>query len=137
MLVDAWGARYLELNSGNLRSNDCQDVADAVNACHGHTKRTRCTDVQCKNRIDTMKKKFKTEKAKIAESNGTVTSSWPFLSCIDVFIGPNLNKQQARVMPVATPGVSNETALSLPSPPLAVPFSSYCKPLPSSIFTYE
>ncbi|KAL2467328.1 sequence-specific DNA binding transcription factor [Abeliophyllum distichum] len=134
-LVDAWGARYLELNRGNLRSKDWQDVADAVNARHGHTKRTRRTDVQCKNRIDTLKKKFKTEKAKIAESNGTVTSSWPFFSRIDVLIGPNLNKQQARVMPVATPVVSNETALSLPSPPLAVPLSSYRKPPSSSIFT--
>ncbi|KAL2505411.1 sequence-specific DNA binding transcription factor [Abeliophyllum distichum] len=111
-LVDAWDARYLVLNRGNLRSKDWQDVADGVTACHGHTKRTRCTDVQCKNQIDTLKKKFKTEKAKIAESNGTVTSSWPFFSRIDVLIGPNLNKQQARVMPVATPVVSNETALT-------------------------
>ncbi|KAL2472175.1 sequence-specific DNA binding transcription factor [Abeliophyllum distichum] len=74
-LVDAWGSRYLEQNRGNLRSKDWQDVADAINPRHGHTKRTRRTDVQCKNRINTLKKKFKTEKAKIAGSNGTVTSS--------------------------------------------------------------
>ncbi|KAL2529234.1 trihelix transcription factor ASIL1 [Forsythia ovata] len=80
------------------------------------------------------KKKFKTEKAKITKNNGTVTSSWPFFSHIDVLIRPNLNKQQARVMPVATPLVSNETALSLPSPPLAMPLLSYRKPSLSSIF---
>ncbi|OMP11878.1 hypothetical protein COLO4_03626 [Corchorus olitorius] len=39
-LVDAWGRRYLELNRGNLRQKDWQDVADAVNALHGHTKKT-------------------------------------------------------------------------------------------------
>ncbi|KAK6133517.1 hypothetical protein DH2020_032731 [Rehmannia glutinosa] len=31
-LVDAWGRRYLELNRGNLRQKDWQEVADAVNA---------------------------------------------------------------------------------------------------------
>ncbi|CAI8591003.1 unnamed protein product [Vicia faba] len=45
-LVDAWGRRYLELNRGNLRQKDWQDVADAVNALHGHTKKTHRTDVQ-------------------------------------------------------------------------------------------
>ena len=49
-LVDAWGRRYLELNRGNLRQKDWQDVADAVNALHGHTKKTHRTDVQCKDR---------------------------------------------------------------------------------------
>ncbi|KAL2519988.1 Trihelix transcription factor ASIL2 [Forsythia ovata] len=135
-LVDAWGVRYLELNHGNLRSKDWQDVANAVNARHGHTKKMRRTDVQFKNQIDTLKKKFKTENTKIAESNGTGTSSWPFFSRIDVLIGSNLNKQQVKVMLVATPMVSNETVLSLPSPPLAVPLSSYRKPSSSSIFTY-
>ncbi|CAK9152608.1 unnamed protein product [Ilex paraguariensis] len=86
-LVDAWGRRYLELNRGNLRQKDWQEVADSVNALHGHTKKTRRTDVQCKNRIDTLKKKYKIEKAKIAESNGVFTSSWPFFLRLDVLIG--------------------------------------------------
>jgi hypothetical protein len=51
----------MELNRGNLRQKDWQDVADAVNALHGHTKKTHRTDVQCKNRIDTIKKKYKIE----------------------------------------------------------------------------
>ncbi|KAI8000746.1 Trihelix transcription factor ASIL2 [Camellia lanceoleosa] len=63
-LVDAWGRRYLDLNRGNLRQKDWQEVADAVNLRHGHTKKTRRTDVQCKNRIDTLKKKYKVEKAR-------------------------------------------------------------------------
>jgi hypothetical protein len=51
----------MELNRGNLRQKYWQDVADAVNALHGHTKKTHRTDVQCKNRIDTIKKKYKIE----------------------------------------------------------------------------
>ncbi|KAI8000684.1 Trihelix transcription factor ASIL2 [Camellia lanceoleosa] len=68
-LVDAWGRRYLDLNRGNLRQKDWQEVADAVNLRHGHTKKTRRTDVQCKNRIDTLKKKYKAAKARSSVSN--------------------------------------------------------------------
>ncbi|KAA8519653.1 hypothetical protein F0562_013902 [Nyssa sinensis] len=109
-LVDAWGRRYLELNRGNLRQKDWQEVADAVNARHGHNKKARRTDVQCKNRIDTLKKKYKIEKARFSESNGTVSSSWPFYTRLDPLIG------------------STVTAKKPPySPPLAVPLP-YRKP---------
>ncbi|KAI8000693.1 Trihelix transcription factor ASIL2 [Camellia lanceoleosa] len=64
-LVDAWGRRYLELNRGNLRQKDWQEVADAVNLRHGHTKKARRTDVQCKNRIDTLKKNHRGQKGLI------------------------------------------------------------------------
>ena len=57
-LIEAWGQRHLELNRGNLRQRHWQEVADAVNALHGHVSaKARRTDVQCKNRIDTLKKK--------------------------------------------------------------------------------
>ncbi|CAL5409982.1 unnamed protein product [Camellia sinensis] len=111
-LVDAWGRRYLELNRGNLRQKDWQEVADAVNLRHGHTKKTRRTDVQCKNRIDTLKKKYKVEKARVSESNGSVASSWSFFPRLDYLIG--------------------STAKKAPSPPLAVPLV-YRKPPPGLV----
>ncbi|XP_027161893.1 trihelix transcription factor ASIL2-like [Coffea eugenioides] len=119
-LVDAWGRRYLELNRGNLRQKDWQEVADAVNARHGHTKKTRRTDVQCKNRIDTLKKKYKIEKAKISESNGTLTSSWPFFARLDALIGNNLKNQQQKTSPMVN-SLSSHSPLSLPSPPMGIP----------------
>jgi hypothetical protein len=109
-LVDSWGRRYMELNRGNLRQKDWQEVADGVNALHGHTKKTHRTDVQCKNRIDTIKKKYKVEKARIVSSNGTLTSSWPFFDRMDVLIGSNLKP---------SPKVSSSRKLS-PSSPVAV-----------------
>ncbi|KAE8653216.1 hypothetical protein Csa_019617 [Cucumis sativus] len=69
-LIDAWGRRFLDLNRGNLRQKDWQDVADSVNSLHGLTKKTHRTDVQCKNRIDTVKKKYKTERARVSASHG-------------------------------------------------------------------
>ncbi|XP_019175979.1 PREDICTED: trihelix transcription factor ASIL2-like [Ipomoea nil] len=126
-LVDAWGRRYLELNRGNLRHKDWQEVADAVNSLHGHTKKGHRTDVQCKNRIDTLKKKYKTEKAKIAESNGALASTWPFFSRLDALIG-NSGKNQfpkaspAAVSPSPSPSpLPSYSPLSLPSPPMGVP----------------
>ncbi|XP_071686474.1 trihelix transcription factor ENAP1-like [Rutidosis leptorrhynchoides] len=106
-LVDAWGRRYLELNRGNLRQKDWQEVADAVNARHGHSKKTRRTDVQCKNRIDTLKKKYKVEKARVSESNGQITSTWPFYSRLDPLIGS-----------FAT---AKKSSSSTPPPPTGVP----------------
>jgi hypothetical protein len=105
-LVDAWGRRYLELNRGNLRQKDWQDVADAVNALHGHTKKTHRTDVQCKNRIDTIKKKYKIEKARVSNSNGVFSSTWPFYERLDVLIGPNFNTKKSTSSPSPSPPVS-------------------------------
>ncbi|XP_057764274.1 trihelix transcription factor ENAP1-like [Salvia miltiorrhiza] len=135
-LVDSWGQRYLELNRGNLRQKDWQEVADAVNALHGHTKKTRRTDVQCKNRIDTLKKKYKTERTRVAESNGTLTSSWPFFSTLEHLIGSNFNKHhQSKVITSAVPiSSAQSTPLSLPAPPLAVPLS-YRKPMTPAVVT--
>ncbi|XAR59247.1 hypothetical protein NMG60_11014979 [Bertholletia excelsa] len=118
-LVDAWGRRYLELNRGNLRQKDWQEVADAVNARHGHNKKARRTDVQCKNRIDTLKKKYKTEKARVSDSNGAVTSSWPFFARLDALIGSTTLPATKKPPPQHPPRSS--------SPPLAVPLP-YRKP---------
>ncbi|XP_028761794.1 trihelix transcription factor ASIL2 isoform X2 [Neltuma alba] len=86
-LIDAWGERHLELNRGNLRQKHWQEVADAVNANHGHVKKARRTDVQCKNRIDTLKKKYKIEKNKVIDFDGNYTSPWPFFARLDALIG--------------------------------------------------
>lgn len=102
-LVDAWGRRYVELNRGNLRQKDWQEVADAVNSRHGHNKKTRRTDVQCKNRIDTLKKKYKVEKARVSESNGAVMSNWMFFEQLDFLIGPKMSEIKSPPLAIALP----------------------------------
>ncbi|CAN1229963.1 Trihelix transcription factor ENAP2 [Linum grandiflorum] len=111
-LVDAWGNRYLELNRGNLRQKDWKDVADVVNSIHGLTKKTYRTDVQCKNRIDTIKKKYKVEKIRVgaaAANGGSGASSWRFFDRMDSLIGSNFSdskkpqKKQPPLPPVALP----------------------------------
>ncbi|PIN05481.1 Transcription factor GT-2 [Handroanthus impetiginosus] len=91
-LIDAWGHHYLELNRGNLRQKHWQEVADAVNAIHATSPKLRRTDVQCKNRIDTIKKKYKIEKSKVVQSNGRYASTWPHFRSLDSLIGDSFSK---------------------------------------------
>ncbi|KAF3532640.1 hypothetical protein DY000_02043454 [Brassica cretica] len=99
-LIEAWGDRYVNLSRGNLRQNDWREVADAVNSIHGGSGRPK-TDVQCKNRIDTLKKKYKNEKAKKPSP-----SSWCFFERLDFLIGPVAAKKSTGVV---RPAVKNPT----------------------------
>ncbi|XWS16125.1 hypothetical protein CRYUN_Cryun34aG0058700 [Craigia yunnanensis] len=85
VLIDAWGERYLELSRGNLKQKHWKEVADIVSGREDSTKNPK-TDIQCKNRIDTVKKKYKLEKAKIAAGGGP--SKWVFFEKLDQLIGP-------------------------------------------------
>ncbi|KAL6529502.1 hypothetical protein OROGR_015125 [Orobanche gracilis] len=91
-LIDAWGAVYLVLNRGKLRQKHWQEVADAVNALHGTSAKLLRTEIQCKNRIDTTKKKYKIEKSKAVESNGRYVSTWPHFGSLDSLIGDSFSK---------------------------------------------
>lgn len=71
----------MKLNRGNLRQKDWKEVADAVNSSRYDGIVRLKTDVQCKNRIDTLKKKYKLEKGKPAPSK------WPFFHRLDSLIG--------------------------------------------------
>ncbi|XP_044462474.1 trihelix transcription factor ASIL1-like [Mangifera indica] len=85
-LIEAWGDRYVKLNRGNLRQKDWKEVADSVNARQDGVKQKK-TDIQCKNRIDTLKKKYKIEKAK------PPPSKWPFYYRLDSLIGTDAIKK--------------------------------------------
>ncbi|XP_076952446.1 trihelix transcription factor ENAP2-like [Bidens hawaiensis] len=89
-LVNSWGDRYVQLNRGNLRQNDWSDVAAAVNATRDRSKPPR-SDVQCKNRIDTLKKKYKLEKSK------PEPSKWPLFHRMDELIGAGNGSKKAVV----------------------------------------
>jgi len=79
-LIDAWGERFVALGRGSLRHPQWQEVAEVVSSRDGYSKGPR-SDIQCKNRIDTLKKKYKVEKAKRA-------SSWPYFDRLDELLAP-------------------------------------------------
>ncbi|TVU20336.1 hypothetical protein EJB05_36541, partial [Eragrostis curvula] len=138
-LVSAWGSRYVELNRGNLRQKQWQEVADAVNSRRGASARRRPprTDVQCKNRVDTLKKKYKAELARNAPSG------WSFFHELDRLVGPTLSANAARrpspstvpqfALPAHPPAIRKPPSPSLspsPPPPMALPLPNYRRGLP-------
>ncbi|CAA7402355.1 unnamed protein product [Spirodela intermedia] len=87
MLIDAWGERFVEVNRGNLRRKHWQEVADVINSRRTDVPRPARSDIQCKNRIDTLKKKYKMERIRIRSGDGKAASLWPFYDRLDFLIG--------------------------------------------------
>ncbi|KAJ7951464.1 trihelix transcription factor ASIL2 [Quillaja saponaria] len=113
VLIDAWGERYLELSRGNLKQKHWKEVADIVSSREDYMKAPK-TDIQCKNRIDTVKKKYKMEKAKIAAGGGP--SKWPFFQRLDHLIGPT-----AKIAGSSGAGTSTANNLQTQKVPLGIP----------------
>ncbi|CAN6244772.1 unnamed protein product [Urochloa humidicola] len=104
-LIDAWGERFVALGRGSLRHPQWQEVAEVVSSRDGYSKPPK-SDVQCKNRIDTLKKKYKVEKAKRG-------SSWAYFDRLDDLLAP-VHKQNS----------SSSAARSAP-PPMVPPRFSF------------
>lgn len=60
VLLDAWGDRFLQHGRKSLRGEEWQQVAKMVS----QVSKVERTETQCRNRLDTLKKKYKKEKAK-------------------------------------------------------------------------
>ncbi|CAN6991497.1 unnamed protein product [Brassica rapa subsp. trilocularis] len=82
VLIDAWGKIHMELSRGNLKQKHWEEVAETVRRKEEDNGKTPKTDVQCKNRMDTVKKKYKQEKLTRGRS-----SSWVFFDKLDRLIG--------------------------------------------------
>lgn len=83
VLLDAWGERFLQRGKKSLRSEEWQEVAEKVS----EVSKIDRTDTQCRNRLDTLKKKYKKEKL---NSTGGGTSKWVYFKKIDLLLSsPN------------------------------------------------
>ncbi|KAI4355665.1 hypothetical protein L6164_004414 [Bauhinia variegata] len=78
VLLDAWGDRFLQHGRKSLRSEEWQEVAEKVS----EVSKIERTDTQCRNRLDTLKKKYKKEKTKLAETGGG-NSKWVYFKRMD------------------------------------------------------
>uniref|UniRef100_A0ACD5TDR4 Uncharacterized protein n=1 Tax=Avena sativa TaxID=4498 RepID=A0ACD5TDR4_AVESA len=152
-LVGAWGSRYEDLNRGNLRQKQWQEVAAAVNTRRGAAARRRPprTDVQCKNRVDTLKKKYKAERARAGPS------AWSFYGELDRLVGPTLSAAAAKarhhpsqaphfalpIHPASAAARRHPSPSSSPSrsspPRMALPLSDYPRgvPLPTAAYIQQ
>ncbi|MCE3050748.1 hypothetical protein HAX54_047990 [Datura stramonium] len=81
ILLDAWGTRFVRHGRKSLRSEEWQEVAERVS----RGSKIERTDTQCRNRLDTLKKKYKKEKMKFAEI-GSTTSKWVYFKKMDMLL---------------------------------------------------
>ncbi|KAK4279575.1 hypothetical protein QN277_011333 [Acacia crassicarpa] len=99
-LLDAYTEKLNQLNRGNLRGRDWEELARTVSErCSagsggdGKNKSHKSVE-QCKNKIDNLKKRYKVELQRI--SSGSITSSnWHWFKKIEAIVGNSLTVKTA------------------------------------------
>lgn len=90
-LLDAYSDKFTQLNRGNLRGRDWEDVAATVSErCEKLIKSVE----QCKNKIDNLKKRYKLERHRIS-SGGTSASHWPWFKKMEEIVGNSMTTKGA------------------------------------------
>lgn len=84
VLLEAWGDRFLQCGRKSLKLEEWQEVADKVS----RVSNIKRTDSQCRNRLDTLKKKYKKEKANLEKGRG-VNSKWVYFKKMDMLLSSN------------------------------------------------
>lgn len=90
VLLEVWGDRFVQLGRKSLRSEDWVDVAEKVS----EMCKVERTHAQCRNRLDTLKKKYKKEKAKMEEM-GAYYGKWVFFKKMDMLLNSSPRQQSA------------------------------------------
>ncbi|URE42941.1 Alcohol dehydrogenase transcription factor Myb/SANT-like [Musa troglodytarum] len=87
-LLDAYTAKYEQLNRGNLRGRDWEDVATTV------SERCNKSVERCKNKIDNLKKQYKVECQRL-NSSGVPTGHWPWFKKMEQIVGSSSSSLKA------------------------------------------
>lgn len=83
-LLEAYSEKFLQLNRGNLRGRDWEEVAAMVSdRCEKQLK----TVEQCKNKVDNLKKRYKLERHRVTNSGGLSSSHWPWYKQMEQIVG--------------------------------------------------
>ncbi|KAL8505002.1 hypothetical protein ACS0TY_016269 [Phlomoides rotata] len=90
-LLEAYSEKFVQLNRGNLRGRDWEEVAAMVSdRCENQSK----TVEQCKNKVDNLKKRYKLERHRLSNS-GVATSHWPWFKQMEQIVGSSLAAKAA------------------------------------------
>lgn len=107
----AFRDKWLALGRGSLRAHDWQEVADAVAARCGTAK----TPVQCRHKVEKLRKRYRNEKRRLVSSARPRPSSWALFSTFDAM---ESGGSAAAMSAVGRPVV---TVARLPPPPSPSP----------------
>ncbi|KAK4379149.1 hypothetical protein RND71_001011 [Anisodus tanguticus] len=107
-LLEAYEAKWILRNRAKLKGQDWEDVAKHVSA-RGNLTKSPKTQPQCKNKIESIKKRYRSESATAADA-----SSWPLYPRLDLLLrGNNASAASSSLIPP-------------PPPPTAAPPNSNC-----------
>ncbi|PNT18288.1 hypothetical protein POPTR_010G233500v4 [Populus trichocarpa] len=101
-LLEAYTEKFNQLNRGNLRGRDWEEVAEAVSERGGSNNKKSVE--QCKNKIDNLKKRYKVELQRISGSG----SSWHWFKHIEVIMGNACNGKSSGGGAAAAAGGDSE-----------------------------
>ncbi|PIN09905.1 UMP kinase [Handroanthus impetiginosus] len=89
-LLEAYTEKFLQLNRGNLRGRDWEEVATIVSERCEKTKSVE----QCKNKVDNLKKRYKLERHRLS-NGGVLVSHWPWFKQMEQVVGNSLAAKAA------------------------------------------
>ncbi|KAK9055995.1 hypothetical protein SSX86_027082 [Deinandra increscens subsp. villosa] len=124
-LLEAYEAKWSLRNRAKLKGHDWEDVAKYVSSRANSSKSPK-TQTQCKNKIESMKKRYRSESA-----TGDV-SSWPLFPRLDLLLRGSGSRTAAGDPPCSAVPVSSTLPLMpldhapapLPTPPTTMIHSS-------------
>ncbi|XWS55940.1 hypothetical protein CRYUN_Cryun09bG0043200 [Craigia yunnanensis] len=117
-LLEAYMEKLTQLNRGNLRGRDWEEVAaEVTERCEKQSKSVE----QCKNKVDNLKKRYKLERHRMSDG-GITASHWPWFKKMEEIVGNSLPVKAVADddKGVASPGTSarqsKRYASATPSP---------------------
>jgi len=119
-LLEAYEAKWVLRNRAKLKGHDWEDVARRVSSRATSTKSPK-TSTQCKNKVESMKKRYRSESATAEHP-----SSWPLYSRLDLLLrgtGPLLSSPPPLL--TVAPSSAEPPQPSPPSEPLAIAQNSH------------
>ncbi|KAK4339451.1 hypothetical protein RND71_040913 [Anisodus tanguticus] len=120
-LLEAYEAKWILRNRAKLKGQDWEDVAKHVSA-RGNSIKSPKTQTQCKNKIESMKKRYRSESATAADA-----SSWPLYPRLDLLLrGNNASVASSSLIPPpptppATAAVTTNCVIDAVEPPTVLP----------------
>uniref|UniRef100_A0A0E0H0C1 UMP kinase n=1 Tax=Oryza nivara TaxID=4536 RepID=A0A0E0H0C1_ORYNI len=96
-LLDSYTDRFEQLNRGNLRGRDWEDVAAAVSDGQGKSSGGKSVE-QCKNKIDNLKKRYKVECQRLAGSGASAVSHWPWFKKMEQIVGNSSSPASSKAL---------------------------------------
>ncbi|KAF5473769.1 hypothetical protein F2P56_005730 [Juglans regia] len=117
-LLDAYTEKFTQLNRGNLRGRDWEEVAATVSErCEKQTKSVE----QCKNKVDNLKKRYKLERQRMT-NGGLSVSHWPWFKQMEHIVGNSLpvkaltDEDKGGGSSASTPRQTKRSTIAMPGP---------------------